>query len=557
MHRRWRHVGLAAVLLGGMMADAAVAQTGDGEACRETCLGQELIRRLPKNEERKERIALLPFGPPKTAIPDGVAAHLYDRIFRAMYDESKGKYNLDARDRREDIWESWQSENEKSDFHEFLKTRGVNIVVSCEDRKLKNQKLEDQLEDHGIALSCVAAPVRRNSKLESDVPGPLAVFPVDARFRYEYTLARLGLELAKEAAEPNPISRVFFADAGTGQRTKLTEAIGWEIRRVAEKRLEGRRRSLPTAITGGSDGGAVAPRGSYELRGEVTRTTETVFVSATLRDGGGEVARNKATIRKEWLPAHLTEQDSGTRRYRASARAAVSSTLGQNSAKRAVRNLARARVVAEALGLEVPGIDQIRSEAEGVEMLRLTLEHGIPADEQFMGRGGTRMGGWKGELDARVVKVGTDSRPELEARLEKDALRAGEEIRIKLSAKEMVYVAMFAWGADNKVIRLYPHFIEPDPTIPKDGHVTLPRDRRCPVTSAPLRGSTVSHEAIIVLAAGKRLDFEKLAPPFCYDPRKETGKPAAPDSVFLDALAKLDLTRAAVTVLPYRVARGE
>ena len=67
-------------------------------------------------------------------------------------------------------------------------------------------------------------------------------------------------------------------------------------------------------------------------------------------------------------------------------------------------------------------------------------------------------GGWRAELRARVVKLGAAAKPLFKARLAKDKVRAGEEIRVEIStkAKEILHMAAFSWGADGKVCSTVP-----------------------------------------------------------------------------------------------------
>ena len=537
-----RLAALAAALAPILTAGPAVAEDGDAP-CGAVCLAKGLIENIPAGE----RIALIPFGPPATAIPGAAADRLYDRIARALFEASNRRHVLVSRDRRDDIWRDWQTEREKSDYTAFWKSRKVGVTVGCTKVRLRGEELE---------LSCVASPVGEDSRLRGDQWAPLAVFPVEAPFGYAYALTGLGLALAKRAPAPGRIAKLFVADAVTGQQSKLTLDMGSRIRRIVEERFETRRRNLEGQANLGLGGEApVEPPVGYDLRGEIAWTNEdTARLTAALRDGGVAAAAAEIEIERGWLPRGLLGPGAGTRRYGASARAVPSDGFGAESAKRAAKNLARARVVAKALGLTAPDIEDARSEADGVRALRLTLERGVPADERFSGpwRGA---GGWRVGLDARVVKPGADTRPDFGASLSKDALRAGEEIRIRLSAREAVHAALFAWGADGTVIRLYPHFKEPELTVPAGGRVSLPRDRACSIASAPLPGDRSNHEAIVVIAANERLPFESLAPPFCHDWR--TARPPTPVSgaTFLAALAKLDLRRAALAVLPYRVAR--
>ena len=172
-------------------------------------------------------------------------------------------------------------------------------------------------------------------------------------------------------------------------------------------------------------------------------------------------------------------------------------------------------------------------EADGVRALRHALQRGIPKDERFDGPMRTvRVVG--GPNSARVSSswAPPQGRPS-RRRLAKDKVRAGEEIRIEIStkAKEILHMAAFSWGADGKVVRLYPHPYEKKPLIPANGRLALPRDSRCPIASAPLPGKSASHEAVVVIAAYERLAFEKLAPSFCYDPKSEKpGKPISGDA---------------------------
>ena len=548
--RRWAEMRvrlvavLAPALVAGVLAGAAMAQDRAAPPCEARCVARALIEKIPKGE----RIGLVPFGLPGTAIPRAVADDLYDRIARAMFEASKGGHPFINKTRTDKAWESWQAERETSDYQDFWNERRVSVTVHCEDRGL---------QDRGIALSCAAFPVGKDSKLRGDVPAPLALFAVKSRlFPYTYTLTSLGLALARGAPEPRKIAGVHIAD-GEGQRSALTEHMEETVQGVVEQRFEARRRSLrgQDNLLGRSSE-APETRGVYELHGKMTWMDEFVAeLSLWLQDGKDVVApRRKGQIRRDWLPENLVGPDTGQRRYRATARAVVSERLGEDSAKRAVKNLARARVVAKALGLPAPKIAEIRSEKDGVQALRRTLDHGITTEELFWGLSKDGGGGWRVALDARVVKVGTTLRPEFSARLAKDELLAMEEIRIELSAKEPVHVAVFAWGADNKVVRLYPSGKVPELTVPAGASVLLPRPGEARILSTPLPGNQADHEAFIVVAANDRLVFDGLAP-LAGASMDATMAAAVSGSAFFERLAQLDLSHAAVSVLPYRVAR--
>ena len=337
--------------------------------------------------------------------------------------------------------------------------------------------------------------------------------------------------------------------------------MGRQLRAIVEQRFRTRRDLIRSQARGkadiGLDGDAVEPGGNgYELHGVFAWLNEdSARLHAWLLDPvrKEKVSESAVGFEREWLPENLFRRKSPY--FTVSARATVSGELGKEHAKHAARNLARALLVADALGIEPPPIAEIRTEAEGIMALRHALQHGIPADERFRELWQDGENGWKTELRARVVKPGTVIRPALTAKLASESVRAREPIRMRLSARDSVHVAAFAWASDGSVYRLYPHYAEPMPVVPKNGHLNLPRDRRCPIESALLPNQRASHEAIVVIGSDKRLGFESLAPPFCHDP--DNAAPAKPVSgnEFLSALAKLDLGHVTVSVLPYRVTR--
>ena len=512
-----------------------------GGAAAQDCGASELARGLMKNIPSGASLALIPFGQPATAVPAEEADRLYDCIARALQEASNGRHKFVARDRRDAIWRDWQSEGEKSDYLAFWKKRNVSVTVRCEPKGQSGNKLK---------LSCTAHPVGADSPLPSDLYGPLAAFDVDSRFGYEYELNQAALQLAKAA--PKRISKAFVVDAETGQRSRLTRDMESRIRLVLTDRFDARRRDIEGRRNLGLDGEAAA--GSYELRGEMTWPTKDVArLAVRLWEGNADIARTQVEISREHLPPGFLEAGTGTPRYSMSARAVPSEDFRAESAKRAVKNVARARVVAQAFGLQVPP-EVVRSEADAMQALRRALEHGMPAGERFSAPRKAADGAWEIDLEARVVPVGGTVRPEFEARLSKDVLRTNEYFSIEFSAREDVNVAVFAWGADGNVIRLYPHFLEPEPMVTKGGRLSLPQDSRCKLAAAPLPGARESHEAVIVIASGERQELKSLAPPFCYRPGEQPPKPV-PGDTFLDKLSELDLSRAGLSVLPYRVGK--
>ena len=257
------------------------------------------------------------------------------------------------------------------------------------------------------------------------------------------------------------------------------------------------------------------------------------------------------------LAASLTRSDGApepTKRYEAVAEAVVSARLDAASARRAARNLARARVIAQALGLDAPAVDEVRTEADAVTALGEYLGKGLPVDEQFHDLAvddGSRIGV---RLSAKVVPVGVVSRPALTATLPKTVFKAMEPITIELRSEAKVYVGVFAWGADNRVVRLYPTDAQRQLTMDAGEVLVLPAQGEGRIRSEPLRveGNLEDHEALIVVAATESVDYGGLAPQ-AGATLTETMERALDGRRFLAMLATVGPSRMFVAVLSYQV----
>ena len=553
---RGRIAGL--VLAAGLLSlpGAAAGQGAGAAPAPENPLAHELVRGIPEGK----RIALYPLwgefagpGEPQD-IPETDARPLYHRILEAIYRASGGRHEVFGRDRREDLWADCQRERGDCDYEKFWESRSVDVVVRC----------TGQLHDRGVVLTCTAAsPGERKGDVIAS-----AVFPVSRTlFRVEYALNSLGRRLAEGLFahigedRPERIEDAYITDRGAAQRTELTGFLERRLRDGVNRRVEARRRRLEREARERellrSETERPARSSGYvpALRGEVRRLDEsTMMIDVWLTgDGGGDLPTVSQEIRLEWLPPEMAGKLPGTR-YRAEARAETSGRLDEKGAERAMRNLARARVVAQALGVPAPSIDVIRSEADGVTALTGTLDHGIPVDESLGGPWSDGPGQLRIELTARVVEVGAGGRPEVRAKLRKNDLRAGEPIWIELYSQEAVHAAVFGWGADNRVVRLYPRPGAPDPALEAGGRLVLPRAGEGRLASAPMPGNSEDHEAIIVLAAGERLALGGLAA-LVGGTVAGTIEAGVSGAEFFAALGKLDTSRLALIVLPYRVAR--
>lgn len=243
--------------------------------------------------------------------------------------------------------------------------------------------------------------------------------------------------------------------------------------------------------------------------------------------------------------------------HEAVAEATVTERLDRASALRAARNLARARVVAQALGLPPPGVTVARTEANAVMAFAGFLDRGLPVDERFGDAWPEDDAGSEERLavrlTARVVPVGGLVRPAVSARLDRNVYRAMEPMRIEIRSEEAAHLGVFAWGADNRVVRLYPRG-RGRLGIGARETLVLPRPRDGPILSAPLpaAGNREDHEAFVVVASARSIDFASLAPEAA-GTLSGTMQRAVDGSGFLAALAGEDPARMAVIWLPYQV----
>ena len=156
-------------------------------------------------------------------------------------------------------------------------------------------------------------------------------------------------------------------------------------------------------------------------------------------------------------------------------------------------------------------MDEVRTEADAVAALGEYLSKG-PVDEQLHDLAvdeGSRIGV---RLNTKVVPVGVVSTPAVTAKLQKTVFKAIEPISIELRSEAKTYLGVFAWGADNKVVRLCPRGRQ---LVTKAGEVAvLPRPDEGRIRSEPLqaKGNLEDHEALIVVAATQSVDFDELAP---------------------------------------------
>ena len=193
----------------------------------------------------------------------------------------------------------------------------------------------------------------------------------------------------------------------------------------------------------------------------------------------------------------------------------------------------------------------VRNGSDAVDLLK-DFSFGITFDERFEVRQSTGPQDQVGvSLKAKVAAVSRGGAPRLSASLNKELFRSHEPMRISISSATLSQIGLFAWFANNRVVRIYPNNSVPDVTIAKNGQLNLPY-QNTEIRSVPLPGNVSDFESLIVIANSEPENFESLAPlPGATVDKSIKRSVLAHD--FLLELSNLNLSKTRVIFLPYQV----
>ena len=568
--RRRAAVLLAAMLAAGtsgpstsaFAADPARENAGTADAGAESGSGvspaSALADRLLATIPPGVRVAVRPLRERETRLPPEVGKRLYESVLNAVTRAApRRQVTVLVRERLRKVYETLDQFGQ-GDTESMLRAAQADVEIICEPFPLSV----------GVMLSCTAVDLKTMKGVAS----------AKARFAMEREVSHLDLavtdiaaRLARGVPEAGAIDRARLTDASFGHGSTdlgayVAGLVEAEVRRLMAERArrEGNAARAAAVLATAPQASGETPR--YLLTGTLWRLDgQRLQVNVRLEHDGRTLAMAGADVAVSSLPPRLVEGRTGTggatpaagRMYEAEAQAVVSGRLDRASAVRAARNLARARVVSQALGLAPPPVTAVRTEADAVVALGRLLGAGLPVDERFVE---VRSEGGSGEearvalrLAARVVPLGSVIRPAVDARLDQAVYEAMEPIGMEIRSEDKAYLGVFAWGADNRVVRLYPRgdsmFV-----IGARETVFLPRRDEGRIVSMPLSGdgNREDHEAFVVVAAARPLDFAALAP-MVGETLTGTMERAVDGSGFLAALAGQDPARMTVIWLPYSV----
>ena len=529
----------------------------------EVQLADDLLNTIPPGTG----VALRPLDP---VLPDAVRRQLYDAVLGALVERAaETGVTVLARERLGAVYESL-TEFDQGTIESLLKAARADVEIICDASPAAG----------GVTLSCAAI----------DLLDAVNVAHAVARFTLESPAALLDIAVAGVAArlverarEAGPVDRVMLLENATGTRSDLGLFLAGRLkgelgRRMAERmrREENEARAAAVLQTAPEES---PQRFRYRVNGTIWRLDdERIRLEARLLHEGRSHAEGQshvaagADIVLTSLPPELAKGSArpsgpagGTgRTWEATAEAVVSARLDRSAARRAARNLARARVVAQALGLPPPRVTEVRTEADAVAAFEGFLDAGLPVDERFLqvapeGAAGDAEERVAVRLLARVVPVGVaPSRPVLRVRLVRPVFRAMEPISMEIRSEEAVHLGVFAWGADDRVVRLYPRGASR--LSARAGELLiLPRPGEERILSVPMPepDNREDHEALVVVAVSASappLDFTALAPEVGVS-LDETLKRAVDGSRFFAALAARNPARMTLRWLPYQVHR--
>ena len=514
-------------------------------------LAEDLLNGIPSDS----RIAIRPLYEDEAGLPREMARKLYESLLNATVRASANHgVEVIPRARLRQIYDSLD-EFGLGDAGSMLQAARADIEIICEALPVSD----------GIVLSCGATDVVE-TKTVAHAKAPFVMERPGAPL--EVAVFSIAQALVREAPETGRIERVRLLDASSGASTELSRHIAtlletevWDLMAGRARREGNEARAREVLATAPTEDEAAK---RYRLEGTLRRLDDKRFrIDARLEHHRKRLAVAGADISASSLPSGLMpgpgraapRAPAPERMWEAAAEAVVSERFDRDSAKRAARNLARARVVAQALDLPSPQVTQVLTEADAASALEDLLEMGVPVDERFQEQIQSEDAGERitVRLAARVVPVGTIVRPSVSARLDRAVYKAHDPIRLTIRSEETAYLGVFSWGADNRVVRLYPAD-GAQLRIATGETLLLPRPGQGSIRSAPMPGADnrEDHEAFIVVASARPFDAAALAP-MVGATLDATMKRAKDGSAFLAALAGQDPAYLALRWLPYSV----
>jgi hypothetical protein len=543
-------LGIATIVVGLLIIAPFLITSGVAADDLDTEKLDPLARQVLKGVRGPARVALRLLSDGRSGLPAEIADRLDAEMLAAIRRRAPSGVTLVA---RADLAAAWREAIEFSDrsVQDLLREARADVLVTGEARALQSG-LEVSYRAISLKDGSVGRLLAAPRPILLQVPG---LNLDDLIFRQ--TLWRVADELVLAAASKEDANGA--AQAVDVVASGAGGAFAQHVRKLALARIQdrlGRRAATAEVPVNAAPSRRTALHLSLEIwdQGDV--------VSVTLKLNGAGISESRvARLAMGLIPTHflpLTRAGGkvGSGMYQARGGAWSTEIRSDRQARAAARALARARVVASALGLPMPLSDAVETPNEMVALRRL-LERGITHDEVWV----SRMAGADGDvavnLRALVQSVGGPAAPSVGIAFNGANMVAGETLKLMISAKRRAaHVAVYSWDAVDGVHLLYPSGAMQAMRIDRGGTLVLPPVQGPEYGVAPLRGQKVSAESLIVLASAVPFEAAGLAT-IPSDGRRGTALLSQPVSRFFDAVAKLDLEVMSLRILDYSVRKIE
>lgn len=511
-----------------------------------------LSQTLLSTVDEDQKIAVRPLRGPDSNLTERLARDIYEAMLDGLFQASNGRHAIMTRERLLQVYETCEEFFSCGDMTARLEAARADVEIQCTASPGPNV----------VRLSCSAVQIETTVTVgRGSAEFPLTVFIQGQD--WQNAIADIAAQLNRGIEAPGNMGSVSLIDQRTGSNTVFVSLLGNKLRFELGRRMTQRQSDSINEARArqqlGYEDEALPDFPSYHLHGTLWQAgDDRVTLTVEARYNGRTIAMSSADIAAADIPDHMQLETVGTDiAVTAEAEAVVSSRLDADSAKRAAMNLARARLVAQALGVDAPSVGAITTEADATRALGDVLRHGIPYDEQVEVLSEPDSDRIVLRLTGRVKPVSTLEAPDLRAALNQPVFEVDEDIQLALTGAGGTHIALFAWGADNRVVRVYPTAEIAAPRLRDGEPLLLPaEDEGRSFQSAPMPLSGLDnpedHELFLVVASKNPMDWESLAP-VMGESVEDTMTKARTGRSFLQALSERDLSRATIRALPYQI----
>ncbi|MEQ9639598.1 MAG: DUF4384 domain-containing protein [Alphaproteobacteria bacterium] len=502
--------------------------------------------------EAGRTIAVRPFKATELPIAAARAKAFNDDLVAALIAYSGRKHTfIRLESLRVVIAEKCELTPEKCDaaFDDALKKAGASVLIVGQVRA-DGEAVSLRYEAYDLTEATTLATTQRR-KFKVARAGAAAAMAWDA------ALAAAGKYLSENTEDLRTLcrGRITFQDTRiqTAFGRYMVSKVADEVHKAAVNVLSGGGVILGDAVDDACPTGDKG--GGYMLTGNYWPVGEQLSVRLALRnDLNQEVNIWNGQLARATLPEGLELQPSEEGERSGRGVALITDETSDAEAQMRARMAARLATIAVATSRSMPKAQVDDNEAARAVMA--AMSDAVTYDETWERDGRTKTQGqsaWAALLRGRVRALGGALAPKVEVALANDVIVAGELLTLQVTSPTQAYIGLYAWGADDRIVRLLPVSASEPVVVRPNATLTLPRRSDPELTSGPLPDSPLNTEALIVVASAKPIDFVALAAGVPGTTVGETMSAAVPVNRFNEELRKLDQQTVSVRYVPYTV----